>query len=353
MFLKSIVLQKFRNYPKKEFDFSKNTLIIGKNAAGKSNLIEAIGFLALGESFKAEKDIDVIRFREEIARLTGIVQKGDEEIKLEVVIGNQELRSRVKRYLINGVSKRKNDFISTFNVVIFSPQDLDIIVGSPSLRRGFFDSVLKQTDKEYRIAHLEYIKALRQRNALLEISRESGNRNEKQFEYWDRLIIDSGQKITQKREELIRYINDFQKEVFDFAAFYDKSVISKERLFQYEKAELASANTLVGPHRDDFSLSIFDDQRQTTHDIKSYGSRGQQRMAILQLKIIELNYIREKTGFKPVLLMDDIFSELDEGHIEIILGILDQQQTITTTTHEEFVPKQLSQKMTVVRLKEI
>ncbi len=218
---------------------------------------------------------------------------------------------------------------------------MDIIIGGPSLRRRLLNEILEQTDRDYRNAFSVYEKALRQRNALLYNARETGERNEKQFEYWDKLIIENGNIVTLKREELIENINNFPKDVFDFIAFYDKSTISEERLAKYKDAELASGVTLVGPHRDDIGFSMLDNSTNSTHDIKSFGSRGQQRLTILQIKLAELSLIEEKTEVRPVLVMDDIFSELDSGHIKLIFDILDKQQTFITTTHKEFIDSKL------------
>jgi len=347
--LKSISLQNFRNYSQDEFKFNGDTtVIVGPNTSGKTNLIEAIFLLATGKSFRTDKDIQMINFKQDLARVKGRIN----ETSLEVMITNGQLggqTSQFKKFLVNGVPKRRIDFVENFPAVLFSPEDLEIIVDSPSLRRKFLDNVLEQVDREYRLALVSYAKGLRQRNALLENTRETGVRNEKQFEYWDNLIIEFGEKITKKREEFIEFVNNEAKDIFDFAAFYDKSVISKPRLLQYKDAETASGVTLVGPHRDDFSVSMFNNTRKTTHDIKFYGSRGQQRLTILQLKILELLFIEKRLGQRPVLLLDDIFSELDKGHIELILEMIGLQQTIITTTHKEFIPSKVLNKMQVIR----
>ncbi len=346
--LKSISLQNFRNYALEEFKFNADTtVVIGPNTSGKTNLIEAIFLLSSGKSFRTDKDTQMINFRHDLARVKARVS----DTELEVIITNGQVggkTSQFKKFLVNGVSKRRVDFVENFPAVLFSPEDLEIIVDSPSLRRRFLDNVLEQVDREYRQAITSYTKGLRQRNALLENTRENGVRNEKQFEYWDNLIIEFGEKITKKRDELIEFINNEAKDIFDFATIYDKSVISKQRLLQYKEAEVASGVTLVGPHRDDFSVSMFNNATKTTHDIKFYGSRGQQRLTILQLKMLELLYIEKKLGQRPVLLLDDIFSELDESHIELILEMIGLQQTIITTTHKEFIPTKVLKKMQIL-----
>lgn len=345
--LLSISLQNFRSYESKEFSFEETTLIVGPNTSGKTNLIEAVYLLSSGKSFRTEKDIQMIKFDKEIGRVRGVVE-GNE---LEIIITNGLFngKSQYKKFLVNGVAKRRVDFASNFTAVLFSPQDLDIIVDSPSLRRNFLDEVLEQADRGYRTALISYTKALRQRNALLERTRENGVRNEKQFEYWDNLVIENGQIITLKREEFINFANSESKDVFDFIINYDKSVISKDRLLQYKNEEIASAVTLVGPHRDDFSVLMFNNIKNTVHDVKYFGSRGQQRLAILQLKMLELLFIEKELGKRPTLILDDIFSELDAAHINLIFEQIGKQQIIITTTHQEFVPKKLLNKMKVLR----
>ncbi|MCL5434826.1 MAG: DNA replication and repair protein RecF [Patescibacteria group bacterium] len=358
--LKSISLQNFRSYKKAEFNFSGGTtIVIGPNTSGKTNFIEAIFLLSTGKSFRTDKDTQMISFREDLARVKARVgdpsANSGQVTELEVIITNGQIggkTSQYKKFLVNGVSKRRVDFAENLTAVLFSPEDLEIIVDSPSLRRKFLDSVLEQVDREYRLAVSAYTKALRQRNALLENARETGVRNEKQFEYWDNLVIENGELITKKREEFINFVNNEAKDIFDFVAFYDKSVISKQRLLQYKEAEVASGVTLVGPHRDDFSVSMFNPStssgQATTHDIKFYGSRGQQRLTILQLKMLELLFVEKKLGQRPVLILDDIFSELDEGHIKLILEMINLQQTIITTTHKEFIPANVLNKMQVL-----
>lgn len=357
--LKYISLQKFRSYDKSEFSFEAITLIVGPNTSGKTNLIEAIYLLSTGKSFRTDKDIQMLKFGSEIARVKARLQTLErsnsgqgktEDEELEVMLTNGQVNggSQYKKFLVNGVAKRRVDFSGRFSAVLFSPADLEIIIESPSLRRNFLDEVLEQVDRGYRIALISYVKAIRQRNALLEIAQETGTRNTKQFEYWDSLVIESGQIITAKRQEFIDFVNGQEKEIFDFVLNYDKSLISKERLLQYEEAEVASGVTLVGPHRDDFSV-LMANSGKTLHDIKFYGSRGQQRLAILQLKMLEMQFIEKILGKRPVLILDDVFSELDEGHINLILEELGRQQTIITTTHEEFVPKKLLKLMKIIK----
>lgn len=353
MLLKRLTLQNFRNYSKSEFNFGQETsLIVGPNTSGKTNLIEAIFFLSTGKSFRTEKDEQAIKFGENVARVEGLVS----DTKLEVVIASGDLGRGVthKKYMVNGVAKRRIDFMGNLLCVLFSPLDLDMVVGAPGLRRNFLNNVLEATDIDYRRAYLEFTKALRQRNALLEKVKEAGVRNEKQFEYWDMILIQTGNIITQKREKFIEFINTSKKDIFDFIVLYDKSVISKDRLLQYKNAEAGAGVTLVGPHRDDFSIRMHPNEitsnKSESMDIKFFGSRGQQRLVVLQLKILELSFIEKQLGQGPILLLDDIFSELDEKHIELVLAMLGRQQTIITTTHKEFIPKKILESVEIIEL---
>lgn len=339
MILKSIHLQNFRNYKKAEFVFDKDTtIIIGQNTAGKSNLIEAIYFLSVGKSFKGS-DEDALMFGENIGR---IKTEG-----LEIVLARIEGEFR-KRYLVNGVARQRVKFIGSIPCVLFTPQDLDIVTSSPSKRRNYIDSVLEQADLDYRRAMLFYEKALRARNHLLDRAKKQGIRDDGQFEYWDNILIINGNVLTKQREKFLEFVNNSVKDIFKFKVIYDKSVISKERLIQYKDAELASGVTLVGPHRDDFSFEMKADKDFL--DIKTFGSRGQQRLTVLQLKIIELDFLNKKLNQKPLLLLDDIFSELDEGHINLVLDMIKAQQTVITTTHKEFVENELLKNMNVIEL---
>lgn len=353
MYLKTLQLQNFRSYTRSSFTFSEGTtIIIGPNTAGKTNLIEAVYLLATGKSFRAEKDVEAIQFQKEMARVKGLV----DDNQLEVVLTTGEvagITSALKKYLLNGVAKRRADFAGNLIAVLFSPLDLEIIIDSPSIRRSFLDDAISQVDREYARSLLTYTKALRQRNALLQLAKEKGIRNDRQFAYWDELLIGAGNTITKKREEFIIFLNNSQKEVFDLIVIYDKSTISKERLLQYKDAEVGSGVTLVGPHRDDFNVNLqfkTENLKPETRDIKLFGSRGQQRLAVLQLKMLQLLFVEQATGKRPLLLLDDIFSELDEGHINLIWEIIPKQQAIITTTHEEFVKEKLINEANVIEL---
>ncbi len=353
MILNSVTLRDFRSYTKSTFTFSPDvTVILGRNTAGKSNLLESLFLLSSGKSFRAEKDIQMIRFGQSVARVTGELEGKDGKEVLEVVITDPKMigegRMLSKRLLQNGVARRRSDFAGILPALLFVPSDLDIITSSPSHRRHFLDSVLEITDRQYRISQIAYEKALRQRNALLETVKETGYRNEKQFSYWDELLIKNGSYITKMREELIEYFREEEKSLLRFSVTYDHSKISEERLEQYRVQESASGVTLVGPHRDDFFVELVDGDMEK--DVRYFGSRGQQRLVILQLKLLQLSYMEKMLGERPLLLLDDIFSELDQGHIEDVLKVIQMQQTVLSTTHEEFLHHGISENGKVINL---
>lgn len=337
MSLISLKLKHFRNHKNVTFTFPLTTVIIGRNTVGKTSVLEAIQFLSHGKSFKAEHDEDIISEGSDYANIEAKVEEKEGNTNLKVILAKQESRFS-KKFMVNNVARRQVDFTSHFLSVLFTPEDLEIITDSPSMRRNYFNTILSQTDKKYRISIGIYEKALRQRNRMLWLLREGKKYfNDGDFEYWDNILITNGGIVTEARNTLVNYINEHAKEVFPFEIFYDKSTITRERLDKYREAERATANTLVGPNRDDFFFRF----QFTEKPISEFGSRGEQRLTIFQMKLIEIDYIRETTDHIPVLLLDDIFSELDNTNIHRVLELLPHQQTIITTTHKEFVPEKI------------
>ena len=344
MILSNLTLQNFRSYAKKTFIFSPTTtLIVGPNTAGKTNILEAIMLLATGKSFRADMDREAIAWGSELARLRAIISN---ETELEMVLTTGEVagtRAPLKKYLVNGVARRQIDFVGNLRAVLFWPEHLELITDSPSLRRKYLDSVLVQVDREYRRNLISYERGLRQRNRLLNLINE-GKANSHQLGFWNQLLIRNGGYLTDKRAEYIEYVNNFQFSISNFQVTYDKSVISEARLEQYKDEEVAAKATLVGPHRDDFiiskfpiSNSQFSQKDQQLIELSKYGSRGEQRLAILWLKLAELSYIEQQAGDRPMLLLDDIFSELDKEHRRLVLDVIAKQQTIITSAEEDVI----------------
>lgn len=347
--IKSIKLTDFRNFKSKSFEFSPNiTTIVGHNASGKTNILESISLLSTGKSFKAKLEGEMIRYEQPLARVDGVLSgspalglpASHHPIKLEAIITTGENGWPKKRLLVNGVPKRGIDFSGNFKTVLFGPWDMDLVTESPSIRRKFLDNVLSQIDREYYRSILSYEKGLRQRNRLLFRIREEGVPRS-QLLFWDQLLIKNGNYITEKREEFIDFANS-TKAVdnpanANYLLEYDRSVISEGRLEQYKDEEVASATTLVGPHRDDLIFFDFKGKGSKRRELSAYGSRGEQRMGVFWLKLAELAFVELQSGEKPTLLLDDIFSELDEEHRGLVMDIARSQQTIITTADENFL----------------
>lgn len=335
-----IRLTAFRNFKSKLLEFSPGvSVIVGPNASGKTNILESLYVLSTGKSFRARLEEEMISYSKDIARAKGRVKKDGETVDLEAVLtrglvdigASRPEKIARKKLLVNGLSKRLIDFAGNFKVTLFGPWDLGLVTESPSSRRKFLDSVLSQIDREYRRASLSYEKGLRQRNKLLLRIREEGTPRS-QLLFWDKLLVRNGDYISMKRAELIDFINknpSINKETFELE--YDKSAISEARLEQYAEEEIAAATTLVGPHRDDF---IF---KEGKRDLARFGSRGGQRMAVLWLKLAELAFIEKVSQERSTLLLDDIFSELDHEHREVVMKTIGDQQTIITTADPHFV----------------
>ncbi|MGH7246328.1 MAG: DNA replication/repair protein RecF [Candidatus Levyibacteriota bacterium] len=339
MYLQTLVLQNFRSYKSQTFSFDDSfTAIIGPNTAGKTNLVEAISLLGMGKSFRIGQELQCIAFNKDVGRVGGIVAEGEEKTKLEITLISPTMQQGRfgKKFLVNGVVKTRTNFLGFLPVVIFHPEDLEIIIDGPSLRRNFLDSILEQVDRAYAQAMLVYTKALRQRNALLDAVKKTSKRQEKQFAYWDDLLIQNGSLITQKRAAFLDFVTTSNKPLFDLSVAYDKSIMSYERLLQYKDAEVASGLTLVGPHRDDFFVYLPEKEKK---EIRLFGSRGQARLAVLQLKMLQITYMQQALGKTPLLVLDDIFSELDSRHIQLVFAMVKGGQVILTTTHKEFLPK--------------
>jgi len=363
MYLKSVDLQNFRSYRKKKFEFVENTtLLIGDNAIGKTNILEAIYLLAMGKSFRATREQQMILYGEEIGRVKGEIDEDPpagetgplvgETGELEIVLTVGEVegqRAQRKRYLINGVGKRKMDFVGRLKCVLFRPEDIELVLGSPSNRRDYLDGVLEQIDKKYRRSNLAYQKGLRQRNKLLEKIRE-GEAERKQLLFWNKMLIKNGEIIFKEREKYLMWVNqELRKKQSDLRLEYDNSRVSEKRLEQYSNQEIAAGKTLVGPHRDDFKF-IAQRKGKAEKDLSIYGSRGEQRMAVLRVKLSELEYVSEMIEDRPVLLLDDIFSELDHKHRGEVLRLLVKQQTIITIADEHLIPGKQKKKMEMVKL---
>lgn len=348
MFLHTLSLLNFRSYKSKTIEFKGNlTIISGPNASGKTNLLESIFMTSTGKSFRADTDKETITQGNDMSRISLDLEKNDfKNIGLDLtMLSNKNNLIVQKRFFINKIPKRLTDFAGEIKTVLFWPQDLDIIIGSPSKRRKYLDFVLSQIDKNYLRSIRGYEKAIRIRNKILEKIRDAHAKREELF-YWDDYLIEKGSYISKVREIYIKHINDYlSKYKTNYKVIYDLSSISRARLDKYSMQEVMSATTLVGPHRDDIIFKF-----KNENVLENYGSRGEQRLAIFWLKLAEMEYIKIKSQEVPILLLDDIFSEFDHANRHLLFDYIEKSQTIITTTDLHLIEERLRKKAQIIQL---
>lgn len=343
MKLERLTLENFRSYTKQTFNLGTHTVVVAPNGSGKTNLLEAIYLLSSGKSERAGEISEMVRFGAEIGSVAGVIEDHDERTELSVVLTRGSYMGKVmpkRRYLVDGVPRAQAKFVGRLVAVMFRPEDMRLVEGSPPRRRHLLDDALSMVYPEYDRALSVYEASLKRRNRLLDAIREGSARRE-QLAYWDQSIIKNGNILTDYRRDLLDYLSQVKTSFGEYTLEYVASTISPARLAEHAEAEIAVGYTLVGPHKDDFKIisnhkfsnSPMGEQR----DLMIYGSRGEQRLAVLFLKLGTLKFIEEKLNIKPLLLLDDIFSELDEEHREEVVKMTEGRQTIITTAEEEMV----------------
>lgn len=343
MFLKSLNLTNFRNYSKLGFDFdSRPTILVGNNAAGKSNILEAIYLLSITKSLRVETEDELIKKGEEFAKVEGFV--GDSELLVILSRPSQDVHFK-KKVMVNGIVRRAVDFIGNLPAVIFYPSDINMVTGNPALRRWHLDLGLAQIDPIYKKSLTLYEQYLTTRNRVLKRIRE-GLAKVSELEYWTGELVKHGGIITDKRQAFFDFINLLQTPLGEYKFEYKQSEISPERLNETNGREVAAAATLIGPHRDNFS--IFLEDRNVAH----YGSRGEQRTGTMAFKLCQLEYMAKILGKRPILLLDDVFSELDRDHRAHVAEIVSKQQTVIATVELENIPKKFLDSARILRVED-
>ncbi|NCN51334.1 MAG: DNA replication and repair protein RecF [Candidatus Pacebacteria bacterium] len=332
-----VALQNFRRHRSFALQFpTQSTVIIGQNASGKTSVLEAIAMASTGNSFRAGKIEEMISFDQELGRCKVKTQNDDGSDEVEVIVTRgmvQGKRTQHRLFSVNGAKKRKKDAVGKFFTVLFRPEDMRLIEGSPARRRSFLDVPLSVLDHHYGTSLKVYDQTLKRRNKLLQQVRE-GEQPRASLQYWNLSLIKHGEILQAARKE---FLATFAAVSFplNLAIVYEASVMSEARLEEYLPREIAAGHTLIGPHKDDISIILHDGSRELP--VAVYGSRGQQRLAVLWLKYCELEYLAHKTGQKPVLLLDDIMSELDADSQKIVLETLTQYQSVVTSTDADVV----------------
>ena len=339
MILKSISFYHFRNFDKKHFKINPFlTVILGDNAQGKTNLLEGIYFILKGEGFRESKEEQLIIFNGKNGYADGKLEDRKNQditnLRIDLSIGDLGL---IKTYFLEKTKKGRYSYLKNLiPVVLFSPEQIEIIDRTMSIRRDYFDKFLSSVDPEYKKKLANYNLALRRRNKILEIGFNSPN-IDAELEYWDKLLISNGSYLILKRRDYIAYLNSNKTiDSKNFEIEYVENEISNERLKESLQKELLIKRTTVGPHRDEYNIFLINKLGEKK-DIHLYGSRSEQRLGLFWLKINELTYLESYFKRKPILLLDDIFSELDHHNQKLIFNLIGDYQTLITSTEKELM----------------
>lgn len=371
MKIKYLSLTNFRNYKKLDINFEEKIVVLqGNNTQGKSNLIEAIFFLTSAKSNRGGNSMNVINWKENFTRILGEIEKNGQKCKIEIIIiKNNKLQRKIK---VNKLVKKQADLTGEFNAVLFSPEDLNLVFSFPSARRRYLNLLISQISWKYTSFLTEFKKVISYRNKLLfDIKKNEAQINQLDFwneklvqlgsfiilerkkaiDFYNSLLSETYQKISNKEEKIyIKYLpglpsknSIIKEEDFNLTDIYN---IFKEKLQKYQQQEIQAGVTLFGPQRDDFKFIL------TGRDVANFGSQGEQKSVVLATKIVELDFLQKLTGYRPVLLIDDIFSELDKKRRDCILNLIKKQQTIITTTDIEYIKPQFRGDMQIFQIEE-
>lgn len=347
MLLKKLALTNFRNYSALDLKLdSRPTILLGNNAVGKSNLLESIYLLSTTKSQRVELDSELIKEGEEFSRVEGVIIESDKSKESEEIleVGFQLIEGKLsKRLKVNGVPRRAVDFVGNLPAIIFYPSDINLVTGPPSLRRWHLDLGLAQVDSEYKKVLTVYEQIVTSRNRVLKRIKEGEGRID-ELTFWTRELLKNGQVVAEKRRAFFKFLKTLKKPLGNFEFEFLESVLTPERLEQYSGREIASTNTLIGPHRDDFRIL------QNDKNLAHFGSRGEQRTATLAFKLAQLEFMAKVLGKRPILLLDDVFSELDAEHRKAIIDIVKLQQTLIATVELEHIPKSFLDEARILRV---
>jgi DNA replication and repair protein RecF len=345
--IKHISLKDFRNYEHEEIDLNNGVNIFyGQNAQGKTNIIESIYLLSTGKSHRSQKENELIRWSKEESKIKINYEKDNIENNLEVYLKKNQ-RKNMKH---NGVKLNKTgELLGNLITVIFSPDHMKIIKEGPAERRRFVDIILSQVKPGYFYNLSQYVKLVTQRNNLL-MQAKSDKKVIDTIEIWDQQLIEYGTKVIKERIEFLKLIESYANEIHksitnnkeDLKLVYKSSIDYKEQneqnikdtfqkdLDKFRNIDIKRGVTHKGPHRDDILFYI------NGMEVKTYGSQGQQRTTLLSLKISELKFMNNETDSYPILLLDDVFSELDTERQKFLMKFIKDIQTFITCTDVEY-----------------
>lgn len=334
MYIKEIKLENFRNYSFEKIELNEKTnVIFGDNAQGKTNILEAIFIASLGKSFRTNKEIELIKENKNQAKVEIKFLKKQREEIVKVEISNKKV------FFINDIPlKKTSEIVGKINIVLFTPEDIEILRNDPARRRKFLNIMISQLRPKYIHLMAEYKRTIEQRNNYLKQIKYE-NKTKKTLEIWDEQLVNIGLKIYEYRKEFIEKINNKIKEIHLNATenkenieIKYKSNINKEKYIkkinENREIDIQRGYTSVGIHRDDFEIYIND------KNISIYGSQGQQRSSIISLKLAEAEVIYDEIEEYPVILLDDFMSELDKKRIKGFIKNIKNNQVIITCTEK-------------------
>ncbi|MFZ5945041.1 MAG: DNA replication/repair protein RecF [Bacillota bacterium] len=346
MILNSISVENYRNYENQKVNLNSDVnIFFGDNGQGKTNLLEAVYYIATGSSFRNSKDLEIIKWDKDFFRIIGKIYK--KSIEREIIIEFFYQNSGNKQLKINGVKYKKvSDVLGYLQAVIFSPDDLNIIKGSPAERRKFIDTEISQLTSGYYEVLANYNKVLNQRNNLLKVIRDNNEKTDT-LEIWDEQLVKLGSIIIKNRIDFLKKVvplaRKIQYEITEgneqLDITYNSIIIDKpeneikvieksfhEIIKKNRNKEIYRAISLYGPHRDDLNFYV------NKKDLKNYGSQGQQRTSILSVKIAELKMFYNHNDEYPLLLLDDVMSELDDKRRNFLIRVIRENQIQTLIT---------------------
>lgn len=338
MYLSKLILENFRSYHRADFEFDpKTNLVLGPNGSGKTNLLEAIYFLSCGKSFRSISLSQLINWEKPFTSVRGMLDDRQLEVQL---IQDPSKVSLSRKFIIDQVNSTRPKYLGVLKTVVFEPEDIRLVTGSPNRRREYLDSVFTATQWRYAQGLSQYHRALKHRNELLDLIREGKSQRSELF-YWDQSLIKNADVIHTFRQNFVKSVNSFFQshsfsEIQTLSLNYRPSILTREKLEKNYSLDLNLGYTQAGIHRDDFSFdnSVF---FAADKNLAFWGSRGQQRLAVLALRLGQINYLEEVYSQKPVLLLDDIFSELDPEHRRLVVNICHKYQTIFTSAEESVI----------------
>lgn len=343
MHIEGLYLKDFRNYNTLELILEKNiTIFVGDNAQGKTNILESIFLLATGRSHRTSRDQELLHWGSPLFIVKAQFTRQGIKHTMEYRF-SEEIKKRT--IFLDGIESKSKDSIGHITTVFFSPEDLLLVKGMPALRRRFIDIEISQVNPAYFRYLQQYGRILFQRNNTLRLIRER-KQAEDILDIWDSQLVDIGEKIIRKRIDTIKKLSmlarlmhrkitngkeDLCLQYKSFSEYVKSPDLTKEimerDLRKNRQQDISRANTSIGPHRDDLSLSV------NGNDLRVYGSQGQQRTGVLSLKLAELEYMKSETGEYPILLLDDVLSELDGQRRKYLVDtIKNRVQTFITTT---------------------